>query len=58
MIPGGLGVQEASLAGIYALLGIPFAQAVLVSILFRVVYDFIPFLLSLGLYRRLIRRHS
>ena len=37
-IPGGLGVQEASMAGIYALLGMSFAQAVLVAILFRVVY--------------------
>jgi uncharacterized protein (TIRG00374 family) len=54
-IPGGLGVQEASMAGTYALLGIPFAQAALVAILFRVVYDFIPFFISLPLYTRLIR---
>jgi len=55
MLPGGLGVQEASMAGIYALLGVSLDQAVLASILFRVVYDFIPFFISFVLYRRLLR---
>ncbi|MFZ0035734.1 MAG: flippase-like domain-containing protein, partial [Sedimentisphaerales bacterium] len=58
LIPGGLGVQEASLAGVFALLGTPFAEAALASILFRVVYDFIPFFLSLLLYSRLIRKRT
>jgi uncharacterized protein (TIRG00374 family) len=53
MIPGGLGVQEGSMAGVYALLGIQFEQALLASILFRVVYYFVPYLASLMLYRRL-----
>lgn len=56
MIPGGLGVQEGSMAGIYALLGVPFQQAVLATILFRVVYYFAPYLFSLSLYRRLLRQ--
>jgi len=55
LIPGGLGMQEASMAGVYALLGVPFELAVLASILFRVVYDFIPFLLSVFFYRRLLQ---
>ncbi len=55
-IPGGLGVQEASMAGVFALLGRSFGQAVLAAILFRVVYDFVPFLLSLSLYGRLLGR--
>jgi uncharacterized protein (TIRG00374 family) len=55
MVPGGLGVQEASMAGMYALFGVPFAQAVLASILFRVVYDFVPFVVSLGFYRWVMR---
>jgi len=55
-IPGGLGIQEASMAGIYALLGMSFAEAVLVAILFRVVFDFIPFFLSLPFYARLTRK--
>ncbi len=58
MVPGGLGVQEGSMAGIYALLGIPFEQAILAAILFRVVYYFIPFLISLGFYRRLLATNS
>jgi uncharacterized protein (TIRG00374 family) len=58
MVPGGLGVQEASMAGMYALFGVPFAQAVLASVLFRVVYDFVPFFMSLTMYRRLLRTRS
>jgi uncharacterized membrane protein YbhN (UPF0104 family) len=54
MVPGGFGVQEASMAGIYALLGVSFEMAVLASILFRVVYDFTPFLISLFFYRHLL----
>ena len=55
-VPGGLGVQEASMAGIYALLGMPFAQAALVAILFRVVFDLVPFFISLPFYARIMRR--
>jgi len=55
-IPGGLGVQEASMAGIYALLGMSFARAALVAILFRVVSDFIPFFVSLPFYEQLLGR--
>jgi uncharacterized protein (TIRG00374 family) len=54
-VPGGLGVQEGSMAGIYALLNVPIRTAVLAAILFRVVYYFIPFLASLGFYRRLLQ---
>ncbi len=55
MVPGGLGVQEGSMAGIYALLGVPFDTALLASILFRAVYYFAPYLVSLALYWRLFR---
>ena len=56
MVPGGLGVQEGSMAGIFALLGVPLQQAVLAAILFRVVYYLLPYLVSLGFYWRLLRR--
>jgi uncharacterized protein (TIRG00374 family) len=56
MIPGGIGIQEGSMAGIFALLGIAFERAVLASILFRVVYFVIPYLISLGFYRQLLRQ--
>ena len=55
MIPGGLGIQEGSMAGIYAVLGVPFQQAVLAAVLFRIVYYFVPYLVSLAFYRRLVR---
>jgi uncharacterized protein (TIRG00374 family) len=54
MVPGGLGVQEGSMAAVYALLGVPFEQAVLAAILFRAVYYLVPFLISLSLYWRLL----
>jgi uncharacterized protein (TIRG00374 family) len=56
MIPGGLGVQEGSMAGVLALLGVPFEAAVLASIIFRLVYFIIPYLISLGFYTRLLRK--
>ena len=56
MIPGGLGVQEGSMAGAYHLLGVPLGQAVLVSLLYRLVYYMVPFGTSLLLYRHLLRR--
>ena len=55
MVPGGLGVQEGSMAGTYHLLGVPLEEAVLVSVLFRLVYYVIPFLVSLAFYRRIMR---
>lgn len=58
MIPGGLGVQEGSMAGIFTLLGIPGRTAILAAILFRIVYYFVPFLISLGFYHRLLRESS
>jgi uncharacterized protein (TIRG00374 family) len=50
MVPGGLGVLEGSMAGIFALLGVPFGRAVLAVILFRAVYYFLPYVFSLGFY--------
>lgn len=50
MVPGGLGVQDGSMTGIYAWLGVPLEQAVLVSVLFRVVYYMLPFVVSLAFY--------
>lgn len=55
MLPGGLGVQEASMAGMYALMGTSFAAAALAAIFFRVIYEFVPFFASLLFYRGLIR---
>jgi uncharacterized protein (TIRG00374 family) len=56
LIPAGLGVQEGSMAGVFALLGVSFERAVLASILFRVLFYVIPYLISLGFYTLLMRR--
>ena len=55
MVPGGLGVQEGSMAGTYHLLGVPLEEAVLVSVLFRAVYYMTPFAVSLAFYRGMLR---
>jgi uncharacterized protein (TIRG00374 family) len=55
LIPGDLGVQEASIAGILAIFGVPFNQSVLAAILFRVLYYFVPFIFSLGFYWSLLK---
>jgi len=54
-IPGRMGVQEASVAGILALFGIPFSQGVIAALVFRVVYYFIPFVATLPVYWMLLR---
>jgi uncharacterized protein (TIRG00374 family) len=54
-IPGDLGVQEATIAGILVIFGVPFSQGVLGAILFRVLYYFVPFIFSLGFYWSLLK---
>ncbi len=54
MVPGGLGVQEGSMAATYHFLGMPLEEAVLVSVLFRVVYHLAPFSVSLVFYRGIL----
>jgi hypothetical protein len=44
------------MAGVVALLGVSFDRAVLASILFRVLFFVIPYLVSLGFYALLLRR--
>ncbi len=55
MVPGGLGIQEGSMAGTYHLLGVPLEEAVLASVLFRAVYYMAPFAISLAFYRSVLR---
>ena len=55
MVPGGVGIQEGTIAGTYHLLGMPLEEAVVVSVLFRVVFQLIPLALSLSLSWRMLR---
>jgi uncharacterized membrane protein YbhN (UPF0104 family) len=54
MIPGGLGVQEGSMTAIYVGFGVDPEQAVLAVLAFRLVYQTVPFVISLPLYKRLM----
>jgi uncharacterized protein (TIRG00374 family) len=55
MLPGGMGVQEGTMAGAFVLLGVGYEHAVLAAILFRVLYYVVPFAVSLILYAHLLR---
>ncbi|MGD8466258.1 MAG: lysylphosphatidylglycerol synthase transmembrane domain-containing protein [Anaerolineae bacterium] len=54
-LPAGVGIQEASMTGIFALFGVALEKAALAAILYRVVYSIVPYLFSLGLYRLVLR---
>jgi hypothetical protein len=54
MIPGGFGVQEGSMTGVFMLLGMRFEQAVLAVILFRILYYLLPYCLIPLFYNRLL----
>jgi hypothetical protein len=58
LLPGGLGMQEASMSGIFVLFGVAFEKAVLVSVLYRVVYSMVPYVVSLAFYRLALRREG
>jgi uncharacterized protein (TIRG00374 family) len=55
MVPGGALVQEGSMVGILVLLGAPFQQALLASILFRGVFFLLPYGVSILFYSHLMR---
>lgn len=56
VIPGGIGVQEGSSAGIYSLLGIPFGIAIIALILYRFIYYIVPFLVAMFMYWRILHK--
>ncbi|MDH3259561.1 MAG: flippase-like domain-containing protein [Acidimicrobiia bacterium] len=55
-LPAGIGVQDGSMAGVFALLGVGFEEAVLAALLFRGVFYLVPYVVSLGFYWRLAPR--
>lgn len=56
LVPGGLGVQEGTMAGVFALLGLDFSRSVLAAVFYRFIYFVIPYFISLGFYRWLMRK--
>ena len=49
VIPGGMGIQEATMAGVFSFLGINFGVAVLAAVIFRLIYYVLPFFYGLVL---------
>lgn len=58
LVPGGLGVQDGSLAAVLALQGVPIDHAILGTLLFRFVYYVVPFLTTLPVYASFLRRRD
>jgi uncharacterized protein (TIRG00374 family) len=57
-IPGGIGVRSTSTAGALTLFHINFDVALLVVVLYRIVYDFIPYFASFVILRFLLKKLS
>jgi uncharacterized protein (TIRG00374 family) len=53
-IPGGVGAQDGSMSGIFALIGIPFTTALLAALLFRLVFNIFPNIISIFLYGQMV----
>ena len=58
MVPGGLGVQEGTTTGVFALLGVDVDRAVAIAVMFRFLYFFVPFAMSLVFYKWLLSRRD
>ena len=58
LVPGGIGVQDGSMAGIYVLFGATLGQAILALILFRLFFYLIPFGSSFFFYKPAIGRSN
>jgi len=55
-VPGGLGVMDASMTGAFVLLGAPKQKALLAVLIFRLCYQLIPLLVSVGLAHGVFRK--
>ncbi len=53
-VPGGLGVMELSMAGIFTSLSVPYETAVVAVLVFRVAYYVLPMIVSLFFFRRML----
>jgi uncharacterized protein (TIRG00374 family) len=55
VVPGGLGIMEASMAGVFVSLGVPFEKVLVALLAYRILYYFLPFGVSLILCGKLLR---
>jgi uncharacterized protein (TIRG00374 family) len=56
VIPGGLGIMEGSMTAVYVSLGVPLEPTVVAVIIFRFAYYVVPLLISVFLFRGLLRQ--
>lgn len=56
IIPGGLGLMEGSMTAVYVSLGVPLEPTVVAVIIFRFAYYVVPLLVSVFLFRGLLRQ--
>jgi len=54
LAPGGIGVLEGSMTGVFVALGVPLEPAVVAVLIFRFAYYAVPFLMSLLFFRRML----
>jgi glycosyltransferase 2 family protein len=55
LVPGGLGIMEGTMAAVFAGLGVPLEAAVIATLIFRLSYYVVPLLVSLVLFRDMMR---
>lgn len=55
LAPGGIGILEGSMTGVFATLGVPLETAVVAVLIFRFAYYAVPFLVSLAFFRGMLR---
>jgi uncharacterized protein (TIRG00374 family) len=58
LTPGGIGILEGSMATVFVALGMPLEPAVVAVLIFRFAYYVVPFLVSLLLWRAMLRAVS
>lgn len=55
LAPGGIGILEGSMTGVFVTLGVPLETAVVAVLVFRFAYYAVPFLVSLLFFRGMLR---
>ncbi|HZP43485.1 MAG TPA: flippase-like domain-containing protein [Candidatus Binatia bacterium] len=56
LVPGGLGIMDVSMTGVFVSFGVPLEHATLAVLIFRVAYYVLPLLTSLFLFHGLMRQ--
>jgi len=58
LTPGGVGIQDGSMAGIFTLFGISLEKVLFGSLLYRIIYYFLPALVSLLFFKGLFKKEQ